>query len=249
MDDSLAHDLPHCRSVIFFPAGRTPAGKKMTLQQRSRSRARLSSVAISYKPSISCYHTVSISPPSILTTLMQRTQASTLVLARVFCVPIFPSSTPRGCPGHERAYWCSLVLWASFSLPLQRPADSQGTSEHTGARPCPVCPLFYVPSTPCGCAGHERARQCLPVSCTSFFPCPFDIRSTRRTRVSTPVLACVLIVIFSCPFDTRSTHRTRASTLVLARVLISLFDIPWMPRTMVSTVVLTLVMGILFLSL
>src|SRR5882762_8380700 len=208
MDDSLAHDLPHCRSVIFFPAGRTPAGKKMTLQQRSRSRARLSSVAISYKPSISCYHTVSISPPSILTTLMQRTRASTLVLARVFCIPIFPSSTLCGCPGHERAYWCSLVLWASFSLPLQRPADSQGTSEHTGARPfpviiffsplrhpvdaqdtsehtgarpCPVCPLFYVPSTPRGRAGHEQARRCSPMSCTSFFPCPFDILWTRRT--------------------------------------------------------------------
>src|SRR5882762_2289868 len=181
----------------------------MTLWQRGRSRARLSSVAISYKPSISCYHTVSISPPSILTTLTQRTRASTLVLARVFCVPIFPSSTPRRCPGHERAYWCSLVLWASFSLPLQRPADSQGTSEHTGARPCPVCPLFYVPSTPHGRAGHERARRCLPVSCTSFVPCPFDIPWTRRTRASTPVLARVLYVLFSMslphPVDAQDT--------------------------------------------
>src|SRR5882762_5763059 len=50
-------DLPCCQSVIFFPAGRTPAGKKMTLRQCGRSRARLSSVAetdlITYKLSIS----------------------------------------------------------------------------------------------------------------------------------------------------------------------------------------------------
>src|SRR5882762_1204858 len=30
-------DLLCCRSVIFFPAGRTPAGKKMTLRQHGRS--------------------------------------------------------------------------------------------------------------------------------------------------------------------------------------------------------------------
>src|SRR5882762_1750135 len=31
-------DLPRCRSVIFFPAGVLPAGKKMTLWQHGKSR-------------------------------------------------------------------------------------------------------------------------------------------------------------------------------------------------------------------
>src|SRR5882762_2805409 len=94
-------------------------------------------------------------------------------------------------------------------MSLRHPVDAQDTSEHAGARPCPARPLFHVPSTSRGRAGHERARRCSPVSCTSFFPCPFDIPWTRRTRASTPVLTRVLIVPFSMslrhPVDVQDT--------------------------------------------
>src|SRR5882762_8922263 len=96
-----------------------------------------------------------------------------------------------------------------FFSPLRHPMDAQDMSEHTGARLCPVCPLFYVPSTPCGRTGHERACRCSPVSCTSFVPCPFDILWMCRTQASMPVLAHVLYVLFSMslrhPVDTQDT--------------------------------------------
>jgi len=88
-----------------------------------------------------------------------RTRASTLVLARVL---ISVSSTLRGRTGHERAYRCSLVSLSRF---LRHCADAQDTSEHIGARLCPVCP----------------------------YSCPFDTTRTPRARASTQVLARVLI--------------------------------------------------------
>src|SRR5882762_11961247 len=44
ISDRPTRDLPCCRSVIFFPAGVLPAGKKMTLRQHSRSRVGLSEI-------------------------------------------------------------------------------------------------------------------------------------------------------------------------------------------------------------
>src|SRR5882762_6832229 len=73
-------------------------------------------------------------PSSFDTARTPTTRASTLVLA---CVLLSLSSRPRGRTGHERAHRCSLV---SSSLSLQDRADAQDTSEHIGARSCPVCP-------------------------------------------------------------------------------------------------------------
>jgi len=164
-----------------------------------------------------------------------------------------------------------------FFLSLRYPVDAQDTSEHTGARPCPVCLfscLFDIPWT-------RRTRTSTPVlavSCKYFFflslqhpmdmqdtskhtgarLCPLclyflsfrhpDLMDTQDTSEHTGACLCP-VYLFSCIFDILWTHRTRASTLVLAHVLISLSNIPRTPRTMVSTLVLTLVMGILFLSL
>ena len=69
---------------------------------------------------------------------------STLVLVCVLCVRLSTFMTSHRCPGHERAHWCSLVSWASLSLPLQHGADTQGTSEHTGARSCSVSLFYYL---------------------------------------------------------------------------------------------------------
>src|SRR5882762_7922265 len=104
-------------------------------------------------------------PSSFDTARTPTTRASTLVLARVL---LSLSSRPRGRTGHERAHRCSLV---SSSLSLQDHADARDTSEHIGARPCPVCP----------------------------YPSPFDAMGTSRTRASTLVLAHVLVSFSSTP--------------------------------------------------
>src|SRR5882762_4654933 len=118
------------------------------------------------------------------TTWTHGTRASTSVLARVL---LSLSSRPRGRTGHERAHRCSLV---PSSLSLRHRADAQDTSEHIGARSCPVCPypspfdamgtsrtrastlvlahvLVSFSLTLCGRTGHERAHRCSPVSCMS----------------------------------------------------------------------------------
>src|SRR5882762_7254831 len=190
-----------------------------------------------------------------------RTRASTLVLARVLYVLIPVPSTPWGHRGHERALMCSLV---SSSLSLQARADAQDTSEHIGARPCPVCPY----PCPFDAMGTPRTRASTNVL-TRVLISLFKTARTHRTRASTSVLARVLYVPI-CPFDAMGTPRTQASTLVLARVLISLSSTPWghpgherahrcslvscvslslylwIPRTQVSTLVLT---GVLYVPI
>src|SRR5882762_247670 len=217
ISDRPTRDLPCCRSVIFFPAGVLPAGKKMTLRQHGRSRVvyRLHTevgilahksvfpdfhgsreiptfvrspkhitdgcILIAYPYlSLSLFlrhredtddtseHISARSCPSLSlfkTTRTHGTRASTSVLARVL---LSLSSRPRRRTGHERAHQCSLV---PSSLSLRHRADAQDTSEHIGARPCPVCP----------------------------YPSPFDAMGTSRTRASTLVLAHVLVSFSSTP--------------------------------------------------
>jgi len=98
-------------------------------------------------------------------------------------------------PGHEWAHQCLPVSWASLFLPVWDPMNAQGTSEHTGARLCPVCyysfdsvrvpgtwsgcPVYdlYVfviaPSTFCGCTGHEWVYWCSCMSCMSVYYYPW----------------------------------------------------------------------------
>jgi len=117
----IARDLPHCRSVIFFPAGVLPVGKKMTLRQCGISRVKPSSVAeidlITYKLSISCYHTVSVSPS-------------------------FPHYVDaEDTSEHIGARSCFL---RTFLYLLRHRADTEDTNEHTGARSCLVCPFVHL---------------------------------------------------------------------------------------------------------
>src|SRR5882724_1522506 len=171
-----------------------------------------------------------------------RTRASIQVLARVL---ISLSSTLRGHTGHERAHRCSPVSCMSLFMSLRHHRDTQGTSEHTGARSCPYLALFDtartyrtrvstlvfarvpyiripVPSMPYGCTRHERAHLCSPMSCMSLFMSFRHCRDTQDTSEHTCAHSCPYLTLF----DTTRTHRTRASTLVLARALISLSSTP-----------------------
>src|SRR5882762_847022 len=165
ISDRPTRDLPCCRSVIFFPAGVLPAGKKMTLRQHGRSRVvyRLHTEVgiLAHKSVFPDFHgsreiptflrspkhitdgliLISHYPSSFDTARTPTTRASTLVLARVL---LSLSSRPRGRTGHERAHRCSLV---SFSLSLQDHADARDTSEHIGARSCPHLSLFKTTRT------------------------------------------------------------------------------------------------------
>src|SRR5882762_8335982 len=108
ISDRLTHDLPCCRSVIFFPAGVLPAGKKMTLQQRGRSRAihclsdfHGNQGISTFVRSLNTLHTCFVCPYLSLTPTtdllqMHRTQVSTLVLTHVL-ISLF--LTPRRCTG------------------------------------------------------------------------------------------------------------------------------------------------------
>src|SRR5882762_545172 len=115
ISDRLTHDLPCCRSVIFFPAGVLPVGKKMTLRQRGRSCAihHLSDFhgnrgIPTFVQSLNTLHTCFVCPYLSLTPTtdllqMHRTRASTSVLARVLYIRNPVPSLP-GHLGHERAH-------------------------------------------------------------------------------------------------------------------------------------------------
>src|SRR5882762_3235665 len=261
ISDRPTRDLPCCRSVIFFPAGRTPAGKKMTLRQHGRSRVvyrlhtEVGILAVfpdfhevgKYQLLCGVLNTllmgVSLSlilishyPSSFDTARTPTTRASTLVLARVL---LSLSSRPRGRTGHERAHRCSLV---SFSLSLQDHADARDTSEHIGARSCPHLSLFKTTRThgtrastsvlaralislssrPRGRTGHERAHWCSLVPSSLSLRHRADAQDTSEHIGARPCPVCP----YPSPFDAMGTSRTRASTLVLAHVLVSFSSTP-----------------------
>src|SRR5882762_3262839 len=161
ISDRPTRDLPCCRSVIFFPGGVLPAGKKMTLRQHGRSRVvyRLHTEVgiLAHKPVFPDFHgsreiltfvqspkhitdgCILIAYPYLSLSLFLRHREDTddaNVLTRVL---LSLSSRPRGHMGHERAHRCSLV---SFCLSLQDHADAWDMSEHISAHSCPSLSLF-----------------------------------------------------------------------------------------------------------
>ena len=147
---------------------------------------------------------------------IHRTRASTFVLARVL---ISLSSTPRGCPGHERAQMCSPVPCVPLFLSLRLGGDTQDTSKHISACPCPYFCLFdtarmhrtrvstlvltraliSLSSTPCRHTGHEQAHQCLLMYCV--FISPLFQHSADAQDTSQHIGACLCPVCpYPCPF-------------------------------------------------
>src|SRR5882762_3503888 len=209
--------LPCCRSVIFFPAGRTPAGKKMTLRQHGRSR------------------------------VVYRLHTEVGILAHKSVFPDFHGSreipTFVRSPKHITD-GCILIAYPylSLSLFLRHREDTDDTSEHISARSCPSLSLFKTTRThgtrastsvlarvllslssrPRGRTGHERAHRC------SLVPSSLSLQDHADARDTSEHIGAR-----SCPhlslFKTARTHRTRASTSVLARVLYVLIPLPSTP--------------------
>ena len=102
-----------------------------------------------------------------------KARASTPVLAHILYV-LFSClfNTLWTCRTRVSTPVLTCVLYIICFMSFQHPVDAQDTSEHASARPCPVRHLFHVPLTSRGCAGHERACRCLPMSCMSFFHVP-----------------------------------------------------------------------------
>src|SRR5882762_6166234 len=220
ISDRPTRDLPCCRSVIFFPAGVLPAGKKMTLRQHGRSR------------------------------VVYRLHTEVGILAHKSVFPDFHGSreipTFVRSPKHITD-GCILIAYPylSLSLFLRHREDTDDTSEHISARSCPSLSLFKttwthgtqastsvlarvlisLSSRPRGRTGHERAHRCSPVSCMSLslsLRRHGDIEDTSE-HISARSCPCLFL------FDTARTHRTRASTSVLARVLYVLIPLPSTP--------------------
>src|SRR5882762_5621347 len=149
ISDRPTRDLPCCRSVIFFPAGRTPVGKKMTLRQHGRSR-------VVYR---------------------LHTEVGILAVFPDFHgsreIPTFVRSPKHITDG------CILIAYPylSLSLFLRHREDTDDASEHISARSCPSLSLFKTTRThgtrastsvlarvlslssrPRGRMGHERAH-------------------------------------------------------------------------------------------
>src|SRR5882762_3834295 len=140
ISDRPTRDLPCCRSVIFFPAGVLPAGKKMTLRQHGRSR------------------------------VVYRLHTEVGILAHKSVFPDFHGSreipTFVRSPKHITD-GCILIAYPylSLSLFLRHREDTHDTSEHISAHSCPSLSLS---SRPRGHTGHERAHWCSLVSSSLF---------------------------------------------------------------------------------
>jgi len=131
----------------------------------------------------------------------------------------------------QQAHWCSLMSFASLSIPLQQCTDTADTNGHTGACLCLVCPFFHLFSAlrhgvdAEARASTERAHRAHLCPVCLFF-LSLDIPWTCRTRASTPVLAHVLCSFFLSlqhPMDAQDTsEHTGARPCPVCLYLISL---------------------------